>query len=777
MAGRKDVFQNAMNRGHSAAWDQEWEQAATYYKQALQEFPDNSQALTSLALAYYQVQDYETALKYYIQAAKVSPNDPIPREKASEIYERLGSIERACETSFMAAELYARSKDLDKAIECWTQVVRLNPENLPARSRLALVQDRLGNKNLAVGEYIAVASLLQKAGQKDKALQTMQRAQQLLPGNPQITQVIAMLKSNRPLPRPSRPKGATGPLRMAQVRQLDVQHDAEKPVVEADPIAEARQKALTVLAGMLFESEDNDPTDTVSRKGLQAIVQGVGSAIGNQQYDHDRIILHLSQVVDFQTRGLNEDAAKELEKAISLGLEHPAAVFDLGLLQVESNRLESAVRNLKKSTADSDYALGAYLLMGVTLHKTGKLGEASMAYLRALRLADASVVPPEQADELRQLYDPLIENQLNNTNEEVQQRICENVNELLLEPGWKERITQARRQLPQPISGGPPLPLAEILTASTSSHVVEALANINQLAGQNRWRSALDEAYWAIQHAPTYLPLHSYVAEILSHLGYQQEAMTKLAVIARTYAVRGEPNQSIKMLQQIVDMAPMDIASRVHLIDMLISVGMNGDAIAQYLQLANVYYARAELDKARQTYTEALRLTQQPGVDSSLKVEILHQMADIDLQSLDWRQALRVYEQIRTLKPDDEKARVNLTNLHLRLAQYPEAMEELDNYLGYLIEKRQVNQAFTFLEALVEEQPEVIPIRYRLAELYRQAGRVEQAIGQYDHMVEKLIVSEDNAGAIKILNTILKLNPPNAAQYQQVLDQLLNPQD
>ena len=194
MAGRKDVFQNAMNRGHSAAWDQEWEQAATYYKQALQEFPDNSQALTSLALAYYQVQDYETALKYYIQAAKVSPNDPIPREKASEIYERLGSIERACETSFMAAELYARSKDLDKAIECWTQVVRLNPENLPARSRLALVQDRLGNKNLAVGEYIAVASLLQKAGQKDKALQTMQRAQQLLPGNPQITQVIAMLK-------------------------------------------------------------------------------------------------------------------------------------------------------------------------------------------------------------------------------------------------------------------------------------------------------------------------------------------------------------------------------------------------------------------------------------------------------------------------------------------------------------------------------------------------------------------------------------------------------
>jgi len=35
-------------------------------------------------------------------------------------------------------------------------------------------------------------------------------------------------------------------------------------------------------------------------------------------------------------------------------------------------------------------------------------------------------------------------------------------------------------------------------------------------------------------------------------------------------------------------------------------------------------------------------------------------MADIDVQSLDWREALRIYEQIKTMKPDDPRARASL---------------------------------------------------------------------------------------------------------------------
>ena len=59
-------------------------------------------------------------------------------------------------------------------------------------------------------------------------------------------------------------------------------------------------------------------------------------------------------------------------------------------------------------------------------------------------------------------------------------------------------------------------------------------------------------------------------------------------------------------------------------------------------------------------------------------------MADIDMQRLDWKQAIRVYEQIRTLRPDDEGVRKNLIELSLRLGQPAQANAEIESYLTYL---------------------------------------------------------------------------------------------
>jgi tetratricopeptide (TPR) repeat protein len=48
-------------------------------------------ALNSLALAFYEMQDYKQALVYYQQSAKAAPDDPLPFEKIARIYESLGN--------------------------------------------------------------------------------------------------------------------------------------------------------------------------------------------------------------------------------------------------------------------------------------------------------------------------------------------------------------------------------------------------------------------------------------------------------------------------------------------------------------------------------------------------------------------------------------------------------------------------------------------------------------------------------------------------------------
>ena len=153
------------------------------------------------------------------------------------------------------------------------------------------------------------------------------------------------------------------------------------------------------------------------------------------------------------------------------------------------------------------------------------------------------------------------------------------------------------------------------------------------------------------------------MGEMLAKQGDVQAATEKFLVVARTYSIRGEVQQAVSFYRRITDLSPMDMNARARLIEQLTSSGMATEAITEYMQLAEVYFSMADLNLARKTYTEALRVAQQANVDRSLRIEVLHRMADIDMQCLDWRQALRIYEQIRTVKPDDERARLSLVDL------------------------------------------------------------------------------------------------------------------
>jgi tetratricopeptide (TPR) repeat protein len=190
------------------------------------------------------------------------------------------------------------------------------------------------------------------------------------------------------------------------------------------------------------------------------------------------------------------------------------------------------------------------------------------------------------------------------------------------------------------------------------------------------------------------------------------------------------------------------------------------------MQLAEVHYSLADLALARKTYTEALRTGQQANVDRALRVRILHRMADIDVQSLDWRQALRVLEQIRTLQPDDTQARAQIIRLNFRLGQEQQALSELDDYVSYLTGINQHTRLAQFIEDVVEERPDNIPVRRRLSDLYRQMGNIPAAVSQLDAIGEILLQAGERTAAIQTVEMILSLDPANKAEYQQILEQL-----
>ena len=772
MSGSDDLYQKAIEQGHSAAWDQNWDLAADHYRHALHEFPNDQTALANLALSLYEIEQYDESLRYYLQVAKQNPKDPMPFEKIAVICERLGEDERVEKASLRAAELYLHNREVQKAIANWQRAIEVNPESIPARSRLGLIYERLGKNQEAVREYLALTSLYQHARENEKASEVANHVIELDPNNQQAQQALTYIREYQPLPKPEAPQRQSSTIEPTETLLSDEPDVAAVLEMEKDPVEETLDTSLIALASILFEGPEDSASDGTSRPGFQAILGGSSPFSSQKTVDANRIARHLSQVLDLQTQGDLSQAAVELEHALEAGIDHPAAYFDLGYLRFESERFESTQRYLQKAVQHPDFALGSRLLLGQTLNRLNRIDEAAIEYLRALALADISQIPEEQRQSILDAYDPIIESQRLVTDESLHQRVCDNVSELLMRPNWRVSLSQARQQIPPLENGGPMIPLAEMITQSSSGQVVESLSNIYKLAGEGLLNSAMEESFFALQHAPTYLPIHSYIGELLVKQGLLPEAISKLGVVANSYNSRGEPQRAVEYYKRMMNIAPMDLKPRSQLINLLISIDRSEDALKEYIKLAEVYYRMADLDMARKTYTEALRVAEKLPDEKSWQVELYKRMADIDLQRLDWRRALEDYERVRTLQPDDGEARTRLVELNYRLENQSQALAELEQFIAYLSASGKKEQAVEFVESLVESNPNQISLRIRLADLYRQMGRVDQAVEQLDTVGESFLDAGDTVGAVKILERIIDLNPPNIEEYHQSLIQL-----
>jgi tetratricopeptide (TPR) repeat protein len=99
----------------------------------------------------------------------------VPLQKIAEISKSTGNLLNTAKAYMDVADVYARNKEVEKAIHSWCQVVALDPEHMAAHTRLALVYERLGRSSDAMVELIAIASLLQYQGNLPKAIQTIKR--------------------------------------------------------------------------------------------------------------------------------------------------------------------------------------------------------------------------------------------------------------------------------------------------------------------------------------------------------------------------------------------------------------------------------------------------------------------------------------------------------------------------------------------------------------------------------------------------------------------------
>ena len=716
-------------------------------------------------MAYLELKNLEKALENYKLAAKYSKGEVIYLREVARAQEGLGLFDDAGKTHMAMGEIELTRNHLDEAMNNWHLAVRLAPDLLRAHQRLASVYQRQGSVRNAIQEYLAIARILQSQGEKEKALQACQLALQLDPRNPDILTAIELVKqgemifrdlqtsANSKAQNKSKNKSGSGLLQRVSLSTTKAAQDwqPDTQVVETvAPVEEAKQTAMEELAGGLFGDDDSDET-------LTPAVLERGHLI--------------SQALDFQRRGMVNEAIDAYEKALASGLSGAAAHFNLGLLYQDKLRFEDAIHEFDISIQDPEYRLASSFALGESYRARGMLDESIENFINVLKIVDMRTVRHDQADRLIELYENLSDSLMTQGEKDKASDFANSLVDFLSQKGWEDKVKEARQRL-DTISDAGMMILGDVLTAG-SEQVLESLYLSQEYARRHMYNTAIEETFRAIQLSPDYLPAHIQLGEVLAHQGRHEVAASKFFMIGETYKARGDINGAIISYEKVLDLTPLDLSVRARLIDLLKRHGRIDQALEHYMALGDAYYQLAQVDKARETYQEALRLVPRGDDPSqSWKRKILRAVADIDIQRFQWQRALPAVSELRELNPDDEWTAITLIDLYYKVGQPNNAVKALDEYLMQLVRKGRGVKIIGILEDMIEQRPSDPNLADRIVRLYLQQKRQQDAVAVLDKLGEGQLEAGDNAGAIITIEKILKLNPPNTLSYQQLLSQL-----
>ena len=318
---------------------------------------------------------------------------------------------------------------------------------------------------------------------------------------------------------------------------------------------------------------------------------------------------------------------------------------------------------------------------------------------------------------------------------------------------------------------GSTMSLVEFLETPETEVVITTMALTGEYLKRNFLMTASEECLRSIQKAPSYLPLHVRLADILLKQEHTDEAITKYLYIARVYLMRNQPDQAVNIYQKILRLASMDVTVRSKLIELYISYNDTEQALEQYLILADSYYQLAQVDRALEKYNEALRLASTSPNANTWKADILSRIGDIYNQRFDWARATTAFEDLLKINPNDERTQRQLIDLYYKQNKVNQATKILDGLLA-IYQKYNPLKALELLKELNSIYHEDMSLRQRLAIAYAQNGMNREAIKEYDVLGEMQLENGLRSQAMQTIQAIINLEPDDPEGYRRLLAQI-----
>lgn len=210
------------------------------------------------------------------------------------------------------------------------------------------------------------------------------------------------------------------------------------------------------------------------------------------------------------------------------------------------------------------------------------------------------------------------------------------------------------------------------------------------------------------------------IDEVTGKLFGEEDKSADLLFRGEMFINTGRHMEALPYLEQACDLNPRDEVTRCKLAALYLELGRKDDAYREYLQAAESYAVRGELEKT-----------------------------------------LAIYNILIMLQPGAVKARKELSYLFSRLGRPDAAAEQLKWVVDFYLKYNQTKGAQETCEQIIEMDPENGMAHFLLGNLMKQIGKRIQAVQNFEHSARLLIKSNDLNRARAALDEGLVLAPTN----------------
>ncbi len=650
---------------------------------------------------YAWANHWDRAIKEYDRALSEFPNDlTAGRNKAQCLF---------------------RLRQWPEALTAYDSLVQHDPTDLFAINRLAEIYLAVGQQDKASGTYFRLADQYATQHQFHEAIRALRDLARAVPDSREAhVRLLHLIREvgDRSAEIVEHISLSRIALDAGDIAEAQSEADAAGAL---DPEnADVRRWSYTVRRRMAEMNAtgnfagDSDATGRMtSAIGMAAIQQG--------EQDPQEALELLDRATLAQNEGDFRLALELYDQAIRAGAKRASVFYGAGLLNQQMGRPEMAIPLLERAGKDPEFGISANYALGQSYSALRNHPQAVLAFERALGMVVVANLTRAEADELIELYTSAAEANLADNNSGRASSLYNNLVKIVKEKKWSlPQLSELEKKANELYNSSI---MSKLDGISKGSSMLGATSPVTIFSTDPASSSPKTFEATSIIYGGPADATNRLSGGATSVVGTASMATSAISSTQGTMPIT-DPADEIEIKKYSTDIATT----------MMRQPGSNLRTITEYLRAAD--------------------LNQNSGSEMEEKLPFGHEVENADLDPFD-------SSQLPTANPHAHTFTTLSTHALLGLEAQNIVVQRAIAEAEFAMHQGLWDVVIDSAMAVIEMEPEYLPIHIIMGDVYLAQGKSEEAINKYQTVVDSYMARQDPDSAAEVCRRLLDLQPDN----------------